>query len=251
MAEHDQTPDRPDHRRLGFVRRRRHPGRPQDLHRAGRLRRERADGAHGAEHARRDRASIRSRRDFVTQQIDAVAGDLRGGGREDRHARTTATRCWPWSRACGGIRLSPLVVDPVMVATSGDMLLEPDAVEAVRRELLPLADIITPNLPEAARLLHLSEAADEAEMEAQARAAAGARRQGRAAQGRARQRARGGRHPRHARRPAGAAGAAAHRYAQHPRHRLHAIGRHRRRPGARRLDSPRRWPRPSASSTTR
>src|SRR6185312_12401800 len=64
--------------------------------------------------------------------------------------------------------LHPLVVDPVMVATSGDMLLQPDAVEAVRRDLLPLADVITPNLAEAARLLGLPVAADESEMEAQA-----------------------------------------------------------------------------------
>ena len=66
--------------------------------------------------------------------------------------------------------LRPLVVDPVMVATSGDLLLEADAVEAVRRELVPLADLLTPNLAEAARLLDCPVAADEAEMEAQARA---------------------------------------------------------------------------------
>ena len=42
-----------------------------------------------------------------------------------------------------------LVVDPVMVAKSGDRLLREDAVEALRRELLPLAAVLTPNLPEA------------------------------------------------------------------------------------------------------
>jgi hydroxymethylpyrimidine/phosphomethylpyrimidine kinase len=47
----------------------------------------------------------------------------------------------------------PLVVDPVMVATSGDLLLREDAVEAYERELFPLAALITPNLDEAARLL--------------------------------------------------------------------------------------------------
>ncbi len=46
-----------------------------------------------------------------------------------------------------------VVLDPVMVATSGDALLQPDAVEALRDVLLPLASIITPNLPEAAALL--------------------------------------------------------------------------------------------------
>jgi hydroxymethylpyrimidine/phosphomethylpyrimidine kinase len=47
----------------------------------------------------------------------------------------------------------PLVVDPVMVATSGDLLLQDDAVDAYERELFPLAALITPNLDEAARLL--------------------------------------------------------------------------------------------------
>ncbi|CAE7939063.1 TH1 [Symbiodinium necroappetens] len=46
-----------------------------------------------------------------------------------------------------------LVVDPVMVSTSGHALLQPDAVESVRKELFPLATIITPNLPEARLLL--------------------------------------------------------------------------------------------------
>jgi hydroxymethylpyrimidine/phosphomethylpyrimidine kinase len=46
-----------------------------------------------------------------------------------------------------------LVVDPVMVATSGDLLLRDDAVEAYERELIPLATLVTPNLDEAARLL--------------------------------------------------------------------------------------------------
>jgi hydroxymethylpyrimidine/phosphomethylpyrimidine kinase len=47
----------------------------------------------------------------------------------------------------------PLVVDPVMVATSGDLLLREDAVEAYERELFPLAALVTPNLDEAVRLL--------------------------------------------------------------------------------------------------
>ncbi len=46
-----------------------------------------------------------------------------------------------------------LVVDPVMVATSGDLLLRDDAVNAYEHELFPLAALITPNLDEAARLL--------------------------------------------------------------------------------------------------
>lgn len=48
---------------------------------------------------------------------------------------------------------TPLVIDPVMVATSGDLLLRDDAVEAYEHELFPLAALVTPNLHEAARLL--------------------------------------------------------------------------------------------------
>jgi hydroxymethylpyrimidine/phosphomethylpyrimidine kinase len=47
----------------------------------------------------------------------------------------------------------PLVIDPVMVATSGDLLLQDDAIDCYERELFPLAALITPNLSEAARLL--------------------------------------------------------------------------------------------------
>jgi len=48
---------------------------------------------------------------------------------------------------------APIVVDPVMVAKSGDALLQPPAVAALVRDLLPIATLLTPNLPEAARLL--------------------------------------------------------------------------------------------------
>lgn len=48
----------------------------------------------------------------------------------------------------------PLIVDPVMVATSGARLLKPSAIKAVREELLPLATLVTPNLDEAALLVN-------------------------------------------------------------------------------------------------
>ncbi|MCO5131011.1 MAG: bifunctional hydroxymethylpyrimidine kinase/phosphomethylpyrimidine kinase [Xanthobacteraceae bacterium] len=89
---------------------------------------------------------------FVTAQIDAVFDDL----------DVAAVKIGMVSRrdvieaiAVALARWSPrhVVVDPVMVATSGDRLLAPDAVEAVRRFLIPRAGIITPNLPEAAALL--------------------------------------------------------------------------------------------------
>lgn len=55
---------------------------------------------------------------------------------------------------------TPVVLDPVMVAKSGDALLQPDAVSALREQLLPRATVITPNLPEAAELLGTSAPTD-------------------------------------------------------------------------------------------
>ncbi|GAB3252549.1 bifunctional hydroxymethylpyrimidine kinase/phosphomethylpyrimidine kinase [Larkinella harenae] len=49
--------------------------------------------------------------------------------------------------------IKTVVLDPVMVATSGDKLLQDDAIDALRSRLLPLASVITPNLPEAGVLL--------------------------------------------------------------------------------------------------
>lgn len=57
-----------------------------------------------------------------------------------------------------------IVLDPVMVATSGDMLMEEDAMEVVRDRLVPLADVLTPNIPEAALLLDSAPATDADEM---------------------------------------------------------------------------------------
>lgn len=63
-----------------------------------------------------------------------------------------------------------IVLDPVMVAKSGDALLRDDAVEALARRLLPRAHVLTPNLPEAARLLGGSVAASGDEMRVQGEA---------------------------------------------------------------------------------
>jgi hydroxymethylpyrimidine/phosphomethylpyrimidine kinase len=64
----------------------------------------------------------------------------------------------------------PVVLDPVMVAKSGDKLLDDDAVQSLLRDLLPRADILTPNLPEAARLLNCAPARSPEEAVAQGRA---------------------------------------------------------------------------------
>lgn len=107
--------------------------------------------------------------DFVREQIDAVAGDfaigaVKTGMLNDRETVVAV------ANALKHHELRPLVVDPVIVATSGDTLLAPDAVQAMRDELIPHADILTPNLHEAARLLDQPVAKDEAGMLAQARA---------------------------------------------------------------------------------
>jgi hydroxymethylpyrimidine/phosphomethylpyrimidine kinase len=65
---------------------------------------------------------------------------------------------------------APVVLDPVMVAKSGDPLLADDAVAVLRARMLPLADLLTPNLPEAARLLDTPEAVNEPSMLEQGRA---------------------------------------------------------------------------------
>ena len=79
----------------------------------------------------------------------------------------------------------PVVLDPVMVAASGDPLLDPDAVDTLRSVLIPLATLITPNLAEAAVLLAGQPARNEYEMATQACSWRG-RRQGRAGQRRPR-----------------------------------------------------------------
>ena len=72
------------------------------------------------------------------------------------------------ARALSSRRGLPVVVDPVMVAKGGASLLEKQAVEALTLRLLPLATVLTPNLPEAAALLGEPEASDRAGMEDQA-----------------------------------------------------------------------------------
>ena len=66
--------------------------------------------------------------------------------------------------------LGAVVVDPVVIAKSGDAVLEEDAVAALVADILPRADLLTPNLPEAARLLNQPEADSADQMVTQARA---------------------------------------------------------------------------------
>ena len=66
-------------------------------------------------------------------------------------------------------RARNIVLDPVTIASSGDSLLGGDVLEVLRSKLIPLALVVTPNLPEAAALTDASLARNEQEMEAQAR----------------------------------------------------------------------------------
>jgi hydroxymethylpyrimidine/phosphomethylpyrimidine kinase len=98
--------------------------------------------------------------EFVTAQIDAVFGDLDVGAVKIGMVTQLPTI---EEIAAALKRWSPrhVVLDPVMVATSGDRLLSADAVEALRKTLVPRATILTPNLPEAAALLDEPVAASE------------------------------------------------------------------------------------------
>ena len=120
----------------------------------------------------------------------------------------------------------PVVVDPVMVAQSGDPLLDNDAVDAVRTELMPLAVVVTPNMPEAARLLGGADSPGRSGDDRTGDALARAGRERRAAE-------RGARHGPHIHRyfrrwrRDDTAGSAAHPDEAHAWHRLHAVRGHR------------------------
>jgi hydroxymethylpyrimidine/phosphomethylpyrimidine kinase len=89
---------------------------------------------------------------FVRQQIDAVASDLRPAALKTGMLGTRGV-VETVSDAITAHRLAPYVLDPVMVATSGDLLLDASAVDAVRDLLVPIADLVTPNLDETGVLL--------------------------------------------------------------------------------------------------
>jgi len=104
--------------------------------------------------------------DFVTAQLDAVFDDLDVKAVKIGMVAQLSTID---AIAAALARWSPrhVVLDPVMVATSGDPLLGADAVERLRATLIPRAALITPNLPEAAALLDEAVAESEAAIESQ------------------------------------------------------------------------------------
>ncbi len=91
----------------------------------------------------------------IAAQLDAVAEDFAIGAMKTGMLSSASII----ATVAAGIQrygLKPLVVDPVMVAKSGDRLLRKDAVEALQTRLLPLAQLVTPNLPEAEVLSGIS-----------------------------------------------------------------------------------------------
>ncbi|WP_298959757.1 bifunctional hydroxymethylpyrimidine kinase/phosphomethylpyrimidine kinase [uncultured Roseibium sp.] len=105
--------------------------------------------------------------EFVRAQMDAVYSDLKAG----------ATKIGMLSQVpiieavaegLNAHKTGPVVLDPVMVAASGDPLLQASAVSSLIEVLVPLAEVITPNLHEAARMLETGVAETEAQMQEQA-----------------------------------------------------------------------------------
>lgn len=108
--------------------------------------------------------------DFVVAQTEAVLDDLpvaatKLGMLTNAETAQAVTDLIAKRREDFGI----VVLDPVMVATSGDRLLSEDAVAVIRDQLTKLADVVTPNLPELAVLVDAEEATSVAELKEQAR----------------------------------------------------------------------------------
>jgi hydroxymethylpyrimidine kinase/phosphomethylpyrimidine kinase len=117
-----------------------------------------------AQNTREVRAVHPAPPDFVAAQIDAVFEDIGvdavkiGMLADAGLVRAVAGRLRSHLRGAHGI---PIVLDPVMIAKSGAALLRDDAVEALTEELLPLATLVTPNLPELGRLTGLPAGSEE------------------------------------------------------------------------------------------
>lgn len=106
--------------------------------------------------------------EMVRAQIASVVADL-GVDAAKTGMLGSADVVGEVARTVVELGVRPLVVDPVMVASTGGRLLDPDAVEAVIRHLLPQAAVVTPNLAEASALVGF-DVTDRATMERAARA---------------------------------------------------------------------------------
>jgi hydroxymethylpyrimidine/phosphomethylpyrimidine kinase len=104
---------------------------------------------------------------FVIAQMKAVAADLEVGAIKIGMLGTTPI-IEAVAEGLNSFPDIPVVLDPVMVAATGAVLLDKEAIASLKRVLLPRALVITPNLPEAAQLLGAKQAEGEDEMRAQA-----------------------------------------------------------------------------------
>ena len=104
--------------------------------------------------------------DFIVAQIEAILSDIRVDAIKIGMLGTSSAveAVGKTLKDCS----APIILDPVMVAKGGSRLLNEEAVDAVRNVLVPMATIITPNLPEAADLLGSLEARNPDDMLAQA-----------------------------------------------------------------------------------
>ena len=94
--------------------------------------------------------------DFVSRQIQSVCEDL-GVAAAKTGMLANKEIIAATAKAIDTFKIKPLVVDPVIVAQTGETLLEDDAMPLLLHELIPRATLITPNLPEAAKLLGIAE----------------------------------------------------------------------------------------------
>jgi hydroxymethylpyrimidine/phosphomethylpyrimidine kinase len=93
--------------------------------------------------------------ELIAAQIDAVVDDI-GAHALKTGMLANAEIIEIVAKKITEHRLKNLVVDPVMVATSGDLLIEKNAVTALRARLIPLAAAVTPNIPEAEELIGMT-----------------------------------------------------------------------------------------------
>lgn len=103
---------------------------------------------------------------IIAEQISAVAEDI-GVDAAKTGMLASTDIIQTVAKQIQRYKISPVVVDPVMVSTSGARLLEESAVDALKNELFPLATIITPNLPEAEILLEQTISPDKLAVAAQ------------------------------------------------------------------------------------
>jgi hydroxymethylpyrimidine/phosphomethylpyrimidine kinase len=103
---------------------------------------------------------------FVQQQIHSVLSDINVGAIKSGML-ATADIIAAVAESLTAYPQIPLVLDPVMVATSGDRLLAEDAIQTLIEKLMPLATLITPNLHEAAVLLNTTVASNLEQMQLQ------------------------------------------------------------------------------------